>query len=52
MQLHRLTLIPLEGTFAIAKLPPDAAIPAWASNGPFFSILRERRRHQHDRPPG
>jgi len=31
---------PLDGTFAVAKLPPNAAIPAWASSGPFFSITR------------
>jgi hypothetical protein len=38
---HRLrTLIPLDGTFAIAKMPPDAAIPSWASSGPFVSITR------------
>jgi len=40
MQPHHLNLIPLDGTFAIAKLPPDAVIPSWASSGPFFSITR------------
>ena len=40
MQPHRLHLVPLDGLFAIAKLPPDATIPAWASSGPFFSITR------------
>jgi hypothetical protein len=40
MQPYRLNLIPLDGLFAIAKLPPDAAIPAWANSGPFFSITR------------
>ena len=40
MHAHRLTLIPLDGLFAVAKLPPDAAILAWASIGPFVSITR------------
>ena len=40
MQPHRLHLIPLDGLFAIAKLPPDAPIPAWATSGPLFSITR------------
>ena len=28
----------LEGTFAIAKLPPHSEIPAWARGGEFLSI--------------
>ena len=40
MQPRRLTLIPLDGLFAVAKLPPDAVIPSWASGSPFFSITR------------
>jgi len=40
MQPHRLNLLLLDCTFAVAKLPPDAAIPSWASSGPFFSITR------------
>jgi hypothetical protein len=40
MTQQRLNLDPLDGLFAIAKLPPDAAIPSWASSGPFFSITR------------
>ena len=35
-----LNLILLDGLFAVAKLPPDAAIPAWASSGQFFAITR------------
>jgi hypothetical protein len=38
MPSHRLNLIPLDGTFAVAKLPSVAAISACASSGPFFSI--------------
>lgn len=33
-------LIVLDGTYTIAKLPSDAALPAWAGNGPLFSITR------------
>jgi len=40
MQPHHLHLIPLDGLFVVAKLPPNAAIPAWASSGAFFSITR------------
>src|SRR5262245_54120965 len=40
MTRHRLTLIPLDGLFAIVKLPPEAAIPSWASSGSFLSITR------------
>ncbi len=30
----------MEGRYAIAKFPPDAAIPAWANGSSFFSITR------------
>jgi hypothetical protein len=40
MQPHGLLLALLDGLFAIAKLPPDAAIPSWASSGPSCSITR------------
>jgi hypothetical protein len=33
-------LLMLDSLFAIAKLPPDAPIPAWVSGGPFVSITR------------
>ena len=36
---HRLTLVPLAGSFAICRLEPDSAIPAWAV-GPFVSVTR------------
>jgi hypothetical protein len=35
-----LTLVALEGTLAIARLPADAPIPGWARGGPFLSITR------------
>jgi hypothetical protein len=34
----RLTLLP--DTFAVSRLDADAAIPAWATAGGFFSITR------------
>jgi hypothetical protein len=40
MTPHQLNLILLDGLFAIAKLPTEAAIPAWATGGAFFSITR------------
>ena len=36
----QLTLIVTDGTLAICKLPADAAIPAWAMSGGFYSITR------------
>lgn len=30
----------LSGQFAVSRLAPDAAIPAWATQSPFFSITR------------
>ena len=36
---HRLTLVPLAGTFAICRLEPNSAIPAWAV-GAFVSVTR------------
>ena len=38
-----MTLVPLEGTFAVCRLAADAPLPAWAaggSAGPFVSITR------------
>lgn len=40
MERHRLTLIPVPGTFAICRLPAASAIPPWATRGPLFSITR------------
>lgn len=35
-----LTLVPLEGTFAVCRLAADAPVPGWAAGGPFVSITR------------
>lgn len=35
-----MNLLPLDGLFAVAKLPREAPIPPWASSGTFFSITR------------
>ncbi len=36
----QLTLILLPERYAVCRLAPDAAIPAWALSGPFCSITR------------
>jgi hypothetical protein len=36
----RRTLTPLEGTYAVCRLGPDAPLPSWASTGAFRSITR------------
>jgi hypothetical protein len=38
-----MTLVPLEGTFAVCRMAADAPLPAWSfggSAGPFLSITR------------
>lgn len=40
MRPHHLTLILLDGLFAIAKVPPDSPIPSWATSRTFVSITR------------
>lgn len=35
-----LTLIGVAGRFAVCKLPPDSAVPAWATAGDVFSVTR------------
>jgi hypothetical protein len=40
-----LTLIEVDGVFAVCRLEPDAPIPAWATNGKFFSITRTADEH-------
>jgi uncharacterized protein len=35
-----LALVPMTGTLAVCKLPPDAPLPDWATGGSFFSITR------------
>jgi hypothetical protein len=36
---HRLTLVPLDGTFAVCRLDPGSPVPAWAT-GAFVSATR------------
>jgi hypothetical protein len=36
----KLTLSIMPGTFAVCRLEPNAAIPAWATRGSFFSLTR------------
>jgi uncharacterized protein len=36
----KLALSILPETFAVCRLEPDAAIPAWATRGSFFSVTR------------
>jgi hypothetical protein len=38
MAFRRLTLIVVDGTFAVCRLQPDAPIPGWSTAGDFFSI--------------
>jgi nitrilase len=35
-----LTLLEVEGRFAVCKLPPGSAVPAWATAGDVFSVTR------------
>ena len=35
-----LTLLGVGGQFAVCKLPPDSAVPAWATAGDVFSVTR------------
>lgn len=35
-----MNLVILQETMAICQLPPEAGLPAWAVEGPFFSITR------------
>ncbi len=41
--LRSLTLSLLRDRYAVLRVPPDSAVPAWASRGEFFSIT-----HAHD----
>ncbi len=40
MAIRQLTLIVVDGTFAVCRLEPGTPIPPWATAGPFFSITR------------
>jgi hypothetical protein len=35
-----LTLVPLEGAYAVCRLDAGAALPAWAAGGPLVSVTR------------
>jgi hypothetical protein len=37
---HRLTLVPVPGTFAVCRLGPDVPWPDWVAGGPFSSVTR------------
>jgi uncharacterized protein len=37
---HQLKFRLLPGPYAIVRLPPDAPVPAWATNGDFTSLTR------------
>jgi hypothetical protein len=37
---HQLRLAPLDGTFAVCRLAPDAPLPGWVGGGPFVSTAR------------
>lgn len=34
------TLVLLDGTFAVCRMPPESALPDWATAGPFSSVTR------------
>jgi len=38
--MQQLTLVLLDGRFAVCKLDPDDAIPVWALQGKFYSVTR------------
>jgi len=40
MAFRSLTLLTLDGAFAVCRLGSDATVPSWATSGSFFSITR------------
>jgi hypothetical protein len=40
MERRQLTLLVLDGTFAVCRLEPAATIPPWAGAGDLFSVTR------------
>lgn len=42
MTTRHITLQPLAGTYAIARLAPDSAFPAWADGPGFVTVSRTR----------
>ncbi len=43
MERRSLTIMVLEGTFAVCRLGADEHVPAWASAGEFYSITRTQK---------
>ncbi len=39
---YKLTLVPVEGAYAVCRLAPDGPLPEWVGSGPFVSITRTR----------
>jgi hypothetical protein len=37
---HKLTLVPLEGAYAVCRLDSDAPVPDWVGSRPFVSMSR------------
>jgi hypothetical protein len=42
MDMHRLTLVVVEGAFALCRLEAKAPLPSWATAGPLYSITRTK----------
>ena len=40
MTFQQLTLVVVDGVFAVCRLAPDAPIPPWSTGGDLFSITR------------
>jgi hypothetical protein len=38
--MRALTLVPLDGRYAVCRLDPGDPLPAWAAGGPFVSVTR------------
>jgi hypothetical protein len=38
--MHKLTLLVVDGTFAVCKLGSGSPVPSWAATRPLFSITR------------
>ena len=40
MAVHQITLMVVDGIFAVCRLESDAPVPSWATAGDFYSITR------------